>query len=161
MHLTLAFNPSHLEIVNPVVEGCVRARQHRRGDTRGDQVLPVLIHGDAAIAGQGVMQECLNMAQTRGYYTGGTIHIVINNQIGFTTSDPRDARGTLYCTDIAKMVEAPIFHVNGDDPEACLLADRARARLPAAASTRTCSSTSSASAASATTRPTSRWSRSR
>jgi 2-oxoglutarate dehydrogenase E1 component len=122
VHVTLAFNPSHLEIVNPVVEGSVRARQHRRDDVRGDQVLPVLLHGDAAIAGQGVVQECLNMAQTRGYYTGGTIHIVINNQIGFTTSDPRDVRGTLYCTDVAKMVEAPIFHVNGDDPEACLLA---------------------------------------
>jgi 2-oxoglutarate dehydrogenase E1 component len=122
VHLTLAFNPSHLEIVNPVVEGSVRARQHRRGDPRGDQVLPILIHGDAAIAGQGVNQECLNMAQTRGYYTGGTIHIVINNQIGFTTSDPRDARGTTFCTDIAKMVDAPILHVNGDDPEVALLA---------------------------------------
>ena len=122
MHLTLAFNPSHLEIVNPVVEGSVRARQHRRGDRLGDQVLPVLIHGDAAIAGQGVNQEVLNMAQTRGYYTGGTIHIVVNNQIGFTTSDPRDTRGTTYCTDIAKMVDAPILHVNGDDPETCLLA---------------------------------------
>jgi 2-oxoglutarate dehydrogenase E1 component len=122
VHVTLAFNPSHLEIVDPVVEGSVRARQHRRKDARGDQVLPVLLHGDAAIAGQGVVQECLNMAQTRGYYTGGTIHIVINNQIGFTTSDPRDVRGTLYATDVGKMVEAPIFHVNGDDPEACLLA---------------------------------------
>ncbi|HVF65507.1 MAG TPA: 2-oxoglutarate dehydrogenase E1 component [Casimicrobiaceae bacterium] len=122
MHLTLAFNPSHLEAVNPVVEGSVRARQHRRGDTRGDQVLPVLLHGDAAIAGQGVVQECLNMAQTRGYYTGGTVHIVINNQIGFTTSDPRDTRGTHYCTDIAKMIDAPIFHVNADDPEVCMLA---------------------------------------
>jgi len=122
VHLTLAFNPSHLEIVNPVVEGSVRARQHRRHDKHGDQVLPVLIHGDAAIAGQGVVQECLNMAQTRGYYTGGTVHIVINNQIGFTTSDPRDTRGTLYCTDVGKMVETPILHVNGDDPEACLLA---------------------------------------
>ena len=122
MHLTLAFNPSHLEVVNAVVEGSVRARQHRRGDAKGDQVLPVLIHGDAAVAGQGILQEVLNMAQTRGYYTGGTVHLVVNNQIGFTTSDPRDTRGTLYCTDIAKMVEAPIFHVNGDDPEACLLA---------------------------------------
>ena len=122
MHLTLAFNPSHLEAVNPVVEGSVRARQHRRGDEQGDQVLPVLIHGDAAIAGQGIIQETLNMAQTRGYYTGGTIHLVVNNQIGFTTSDPRDTRGTLYCTDIAKMAEAPILHVNADDPEVCLLA---------------------------------------
>ena len=122
MHLTLAFNPSHLEAVNPVVEGSVRARQSGRGDATGDQVLPVLIHGDAAVAGQGVLQEVLNMASTRGYHTGGTIHIVINNQIGFTTSDPRDTRGTLYCTDIAKMVDAPIFHVNADDPEVCLLA---------------------------------------
>ena len=122
VHVTLAFNPSHLEIVNPVVEGSVRARQQRRGDRMGDQVLPVVIHGDAAIAGQGVNQECLNMAQTRGYYTGGTVHIVVNNQIGFTTSDPRDTRGTLYCTDIAKMADAPILHVNGDDPETCLLA---------------------------------------
>jgi 2-oxoglutarate dehydrogenase E1 component len=121
-HVTLAFNPSHLEIVNPVVEGSVRARQHRRADRMGDQVLPVVIHGDAAIAGQGVNQECLNMAQTRGYYTGGTVHIVVNNQIGFTTSDPRDTRGTTYCTDIAKMVDAPILHVNADDPETCLLA---------------------------------------
>jgi 2-oxoglutarate dehydrogenase E1 component len=122
MHVTLAFNPSHLEIVDPVVEGSVRARQHRRKDGSFDQVMPVLLHGDAAIAGQGVVQETLNLSQTRGYRTGGTIHLVINNQIGFTTSDPRDTRGTLYCTDVAKMVEAPIFHVNGDDPEACLLA---------------------------------------
>jgi 2-oxoglutarate dehydrogenase E1 component len=124
MHVTLAFNPSHLEIVNPVVEGSVRARQHRRGDVKGDQVLPVLIHGDASFSGQGIIQETLNLAQTRGYGTGGTIHIVVNNQIGFTTSDPRDARSTIYCTDVAKMLEVPIFHVNGDDPEAvCLVTE--------------------------------------
>ena len=122
VHLSLAFNPSHLEIVNPVVEGSVKARMERRGDLNGDQVVPILVHGDAAFAGQGVVMETLNLAQTRGYGTHGTIHIVINNQIGFTTSDPRDSRSTLYCTDVVKMIEAPVLHVNGDDPDAVILA---------------------------------------
>ena len=122
VHLTLAFNPSHLEIVNPVVEGSVRARMDRRADPQGKQVLPVLVHGDAAFAGQGVVMETLALAETRGYHTGGTVHIVINNQIGFTTSDPRDSRSTLYCSDVVKMIEAPVLHVNGDDPEAVVLA---------------------------------------
>nr|WP_315230441.1 2-oxoglutarate dehydrogenase E1 component [uncultured Albidiferax sp.] len=122
VHLTLAFNPSHLEIVNPVVEGSVRSRMDRRGDPLGKQVLPVLVHGDAAFAGQGVVMETLALAETRGYSTGGTVHIVINNQIGFTTSDPRDSRSTLYCSDVVKMIEAPVLHVNGDDPEAVVLA---------------------------------------
>ena len=118
MHVTLAFNPSHLEIVNPVVGGSARAKQQRRGEKGKEQVLPVLIHGDSAFIGLGVNQANFNMSRTRGYGTGGTVHLVINNQIGFTTSDTRDTRSAVYCTDIAKMVEAPIFHVNGDDPEA-------------------------------------------
>jgi 2-oxoglutarate dehydrogenase E1 component len=122
VHLSLAFNPSHLEIVNPVVEGSCKARMERRGDRTGGEVLPVLVHGDAAFAGQGVIMETLNLAQTRGYGTFGTVHIVINNQIGFTTSDPRDKGSTTYCTDVVKMIEAPVLHVNGDDPDAVVYA---------------------------------------
>ena len=122
VHLALAFNPSHLEIVNPVVAGSARARQERRGDIDGSEVLAVQVHGDAAFAGQGVVMETLNLAQTRGYGIHGTFHIVINNQIGFTTSDPRDKGSTTYCTDVSKMIEAPVLHVNGDDPEAVVWA---------------------------------------
>ncbi|MEY3182548.1 MAG: hypothetical protein RLZ35_533 [Pseudomonadota bacterium] len=128
VHLSLAFNPSHLEIVCPVVCGSVRARQDRRATGLSKEVVPILMHGDAAFSGQGVVMETLNMSQTRGYGVGGSIHIIVNNQIGFTTSDIRDSRSTPYCSDLGKMFQLPIFHVNGDDPEAvyrivCLAAD--------------------------------------
>ena len=117
IHLSLTANPSHLEAVDPVVEGRTRAKQIRSGDIRGEMVIPVLIHGDAAFSGQGIIAETLNLSNLDGYSTGGTIHIVVDNQIGFTTT-PDEARSTLYCTDVAKMIQIPIFHVNGDDPEA-------------------------------------------
>ncbi len=130
LHLVLAFNPSHLEIVNPVVEGSVKARQTMRSDDIGDRIVPVLIHGDAAFAGQGVVMETLQLSHSSGYGTGGTVHVIVNNQIGFTTPNPieaeagREARTSRYCTDLAKMLEAPVFHVNGDDPEAVVFVTR-------------------------------------
>ena len=124
IHVTLGFNPSHLEIIGPVVIGSARARQQRYADTSGDKIIPIVVHGDAAFAGQGVNMETFNMSQARGYSVGGTVHIVVNNQIGFTTSNMLDSRSTHYCTDVAKMVQAPIFHVNGDDPEAVLFVTR-------------------------------------
>ncbi len=130
LHLVLAFNPSHLEIVNPVVEGSVKARQVRRDDELGQRVVPILIHGDAAFAGQGVVMETMQLSQAKGYATGGTVHLIVNNQIGFTTPNPieaemgREARTSRYCTDLAKMLESPVFHVNGDDPEAVCFATR-------------------------------------
>jgi 2-oxoglutarate dehydrogenase E1 component len=118
VHMALAFNPSHLEIVDPVVVGSVKARQVRRKDTKHEKVMPILVHGDAAFSGQGVVMELFQMSETRGFGVGGTLHVVVNNQVGFTTSNPDDLRSTIYCSTIAKMVNAPIFHVNGDDPEA-------------------------------------------
>ena len=122
VHLALAFNPSHLEIVAPVVVGSVRSRQERREDAAMNQVMPIIIHGDSAFAGQGVVMELFQMSQARGFTVGGTVHIVVNNQVGFTTSNPDDTRSTLYCTDVARMIDAPVFHVNGDDPEAVVYA---------------------------------------
>ena len=122
VHLALAFNPSHLEIVDPVVVGSVRSRQERREDAARSQVMPIIIHGDSAFAGQGVVMELFQMSQARGFTVGGTLHIVVNNQVGFTTSNPDDTRSTLYATDVAKMISAPVFHVNGDDPEAVVFA---------------------------------------
>ncbi len=124
VHTVLAFNPSHLEVVNPVVEGSVRARQERRGDARAEHVLALLVHGDAAFAGQGVVMETLQLSQARGFFTGGTVHVIINNQVGFTTSEPKDARSTIYASDVAKMLEVPIFHVNADDAEAVVFVTR-------------------------------------
>ncbi|MCG8082669.1 MAG: 2-oxoglutarate dehydrogenase E1 component, partial [Candidatus Thiodiazotropha taylori] len=124
VHLSLAFNPSHLEIIGPVVQGGCRARQDRHETDAKDLVLPVIVHGDAAFIGQGVVTETLNLSKTKAYGTGGTIHVVVNNQIGFTTSHPQEARSTLYCTEVAKLIQAPIFHVNGDDPDAVLFVTR-------------------------------------
>ena len=122
VHVALGSNPSHLEVVNSVVLGSVRARQDRRQDSSMTKVVPILMHGDASFSAQGIVMEILQLSQTRAFGVGGTIHVVINNQIGFTTSVKEDARSTDYCTDVAKMIDAPIIHVNGDDPEACVMA---------------------------------------
>src|SRR2546430_511289 len=124
VHTALAFNPSHLEVVDPVVEGSVRARQERRGDVRAARVLALLVHGDAAFAGQGVVMQTLQLSQVRGFFTGGNAYVIINNHVGFTTSAPADLRSTMYCSDVAKMLEVPIFHVNADDPEAVVFVGR-------------------------------------
>ena len=123
VHLSLAANPSHLEIVDPIVEGMCRAKQNRKGDFDRDQTVPVLMHGDAAFTGQGIVAETLYLSELEAYRTGGTVHVIINNQIGFTTN-PSDGRFTRYPSDAAKAIQAPVFHVNGDDPEACLQAAR-------------------------------------
>ncbi len=150
----MAANPSHLEAVDPVLEGIARAKQDVLDKGAEYPVLPLLVHGDAAFAGQGVVAETLNLSQLRGYRTGGTIHLVVNNQVGFTTS-PGSSRSSLYCTDVARMVQAPIFHVNGDDPEACIRVARWRSNT-ARRSARTSSSTWCATAVAVTTRATTR-----
>ena len=161
VEVRLSANPSHLEAVNPVVQGMARARQRIRKDTdERKKVIAVLIHGDAAFAGQGIVAETLNMSQLQGYRIGGTIHIIVNNQIGFTTL-PADARSTTYCTDVAKMIEAPIFHVNGDDPAGRAASSRNWRSNSGRPSSATWSSTSTATAATATTKPTIRSPRSR
>ena len=153
--VSLVANPSHLEAVDPVLEGYVRAKQDLLDRGLAYPVLPLLMHGDAAFAGQGVVAETLELSQLQGYRTGGTIHVVVNNQVGFTTS-PAYSRTSTYATDVARTIQAPIFHVNGDDPEACVRGRPAGLRVPARRSTRTSSSTWSATAAAATTRPTTR-----
>ena len=154
VHLSLTANPSHLEIVDPVVLGKVRAKQDQHHDKERDQVLPLLLHGDAAFAGQGVVAECLGLSGLRGHRTGGSIHFIVNNQIGFTTA-PRFSRSSPYPSDVAKMIDAPIFHVNGDDPEAVVHVTKIATEFRQRFRSRW-SSTCSATAATAITRPTSR-----